>query len=193
MAMANSTTAPIKSVVPSNPMETSWSYIVDLLFLAQLQGTSGDMLILGTPTWFEQSLNQTRSLTSLEDWLSSFSAFYYSFLVQHWRANGNLTGSQWWSEATGSVVGTQLAPFGRLDLNPSQLILGCICVIAMIIASAVSMLGLRIQQGAVRDGSVMNMISLLRGSSLPAIIAGDSDEDLGRDGRRHRAERTMVM
>ncbi|KAF9509066.1 hypothetical protein BS47DRAFT_1397251 [Hydnum rufescens UP504] len=167
---------------------------MDLLFVAQYcKAASGDMIIGGTPTWFEQSLNQTWSLTSLEDWLSSFAALYYSFLVQHWRANGNLTGSQWWSEATGPVVGTQLVLFGRLDLNPSQLILGCICVIAMIIASAISMLGVRIQQEPVRDGSVMDMISLLRGSSLPGIIAGDGDEDLGRDGRRHRAERTMVM
>ncbi|KAF9511354.1 hypothetical protein BS47DRAFT_1346874, partial [Hydnum rufescens UP504] len=144
MTLANSTTPLIKPMVPSDPMVTSWSYIVDLLFAKQLDGRSGEDLYLGTPPWLEQSLNQTWSLTGLEDWLSNFAAFYYSFLVQHWRTN-------------------------------------------------VSMLGLRIQPGAVMDGSVMDMIFLLRGSSLPGIIAGDDDEDLGRDGRRRRAERTMVM
>jgi hypothetical protein len=179
----NAATPLIKAMVPSDPMETSWSYIIDLLFWDQW----GD-----GATWVEQNFNTT-SLASLEDGLSSFAAFYYAFLVQHWRSDGNLTSSQWWSEATGSVVGTQLVLFGRLDLSPSQLLLGCACVITMIIASAISMRGLRIRKGAVMDGSVMDMISLLRGSSLPGIIAGDGDDDLGRDGRRRRAERTMVM
>ncbi|KAF9509069.1 hypothetical protein BS47DRAFT_1349651 [Hydnum rufescens UP504] len=60
-------------------------------------------------------------------------------------------------------------------------------------ASAIPMLGLRIHQGAVRDGNVMDMITLLRGSSLPGIIAGDNDEDPAGAGPWRRAERTVVM
>jgi hypothetical protein len=183
------TNASIKSIVPSDPMVTSWSFIMELLFTEQ----EGQFLFW---TAVEQTFNQTWSLTSLEDQLSHFAAFYYSVLVQYWRSatlKGDLSSSQWWSEATGSVMANQQMLFGRLDLSISQLIVGCVCVIALIITSAISILGRRIKQGALMDGSVMDMISLLRGSSLPQIIAGDSDEDLGKDGRRRRAERTMVM
>ncbi|KAF9510664.1 hypothetical protein BS47DRAFT_49631 [Hydnum rufescens UP504] len=189
-ALANLTTPRIKSIVSSDPMVTSWSFIMDLLFsLQQLE-------VHDTWTPVEQIFNQTWSLTSLEDQLSHFSAFYYSVLVQYWRSatlKGDLTPSQWWSEATGSVIANQLTLFGRLDLSMSQVIVGCVCIIALIVTSAISILGVRIEQGALMDGGVMNMITLLRGSSLPQIIAGDSDEDLGKDGRRRRAERTMVM
>jgi hypothetical protein len=187
--LANLTTPRIKSIVPSDPMVTSWSYIMDLLFsVQQLEG------LLKTP--LEEIFNQTWSLTSLEDQLSHFAAFYYSVLVQHWRTtalNGDPTASQWWSEATGSVVANQHTLFGQLGLSISQLIVGCVCIIALIITSAISILGARIHQGALMDGGVMNMISLLRGSTLPEIIAGDTAEDLGNNGRRRRAERTMVM
>ncbi|KAF9513089.1 hypothetical protein BS47DRAFT_987480 [Hydnum rufescens UP504] len=190
--LPNLTTPSVKSAVPSDPMETSWSYIMDLFFLVQhLQFT-----VPYTWTALEETFNQTWSLTSLEDQFSNFSAFYYSVLVQHWRTaalNGDLTASQWWSEATGSVVANRLVLFGRLDLSVSQLVLGCVCIIVLTITSAISMLGVRIHQGPLMDGSVMDMISLLRGSSLPQIIAGNSDEDLGSDGRRRRAERTIVM
>ena len=54
------------------------------------------------------------------------------------------------------------------------------------------MLGLRIQPGPVMMDGMMDM-SLLHGSSLPAIIVGDNDDDAGADGRRRRAERTAVM
>jgi hypothetical protein len=189
IALANLTTPSIKSIVPSDPMVISWSYLMDLLFLVEQQANS-----FTTP--LEATFNQTWSLTSLEDQLSQFTAFYYTILVQHWQSsalNGDLSASQWWSEARGSVVVNQVRLFGRLDLRISQLVLGCVCIIALMITSTISILGVRGQQGALMDGGVMNMISLLHGSSLPAIIAGDSDEDLGKDGRRRRAERTIVM
>jgi len=147
-------------------------------------------------TWLEQTFNQTWSLTQLENQLGTFAAFYYSILVQHWRAaalGGDFTGSQWWSEEQGSVTGSQLALFGQMYLSVVQLVLGCVCVLALTIASAILMLGLRIQRGPIRDGSVIDMMSLLRESSLPAVIAGDDDEDGKADGRRRRAERTMLM
>ncbi|KAF9510703.1 hypothetical protein BS47DRAFT_51780 [Hydnum rufescens UP504] len=180
LTLGNSTT-PLINAMGHWTNGTSWSYIVDLLFLEQAA--------VGLPTWLEGSLNQIRSLTSLEDWLSNFAAFYYAFLVQHWR----ITGSQWWSEATGSVVVTQQVLHGQLDMDVFYWVLGVICVIVMIIASALSICRIKTQQGPMISNGVMDMISLLRGSSLPGIIAGDNDEDLGRDGRRHRAERTIVM
>ncbi|KAF9511960.1 hypothetical protein BS47DRAFT_1127730 [Hydnum rufescens UP504] len=189
MALANLTTPSIKSIVPSDPMVISWSYLMDLLFLVDLPG-------LSLPKPLIVMFNQTWSLTSLEDQLSQFTAFYYAVLVQYWQSaalNGDLTASQWWSEARGSVVANQLTLFGRLDFSVSQLVLGCVCIVALMITSTLSILGVRVQQGVLMDGSVMNMISLLRGSSLPGIIAGDGDEDLGKNGRRHRAERTIVM
>ncbi|KAF9511952.1 hypothetical protein BS47DRAFT_1124020 [Hydnum rufescens UP504] len=169
-------------------MVISWSYMMDLLYLVEALGP--------TPTPLEDTFNQTWSLTSLEDKLSQFTAFYYAVLVQHWRSaalNGDLTASQWWSEARGSVVANRLTLFGRLNFSVSQLVLGCVCIIALMITSTLSILRVRVQQGALMDGGVMNMISLLRGSSLPGIITGDGDADLGKDGRRHRAERTIVM
>ncbi|KAF9511969.1 hypothetical protein BS47DRAFT_1383228 [Hydnum rufescens UP504] len=191
MALANLTTPNIKSIVPSDPMVISWSYLMDLLFLVEL--VPEPLLRVST---LQDIFNQTWSSTSLEDQLSQFTAFYYAVLVQYWRSaalNGNLTTSQWWSEARGSVVANQLTLFGRLDFSVSQLVLGCVCIMALMITSTLSILRVRVQQGALMDGGVMNMISLLHGSSLPGIIAGDSDEDLGKDGRRHRAERTIVM
>ncbi|KAF9510672.1 hypothetical protein BS47DRAFT_49915 [Hydnum rufescens UP504] len=188
--VANLTRPSGKWILPSDPMETSWSYIMDLLFLAQ------QVWISDPATPLEKTFNQTWTLTSLEDQLSRFSAFYYSVLVQHWRTaalNGDLTASSWWNEATESVAAHQLTLIGRLDVSISQLVLGCVCMIALIITSAISILGVRIHQGALMDGGVMNMISLLRGSSLPGIISGDHDEVLGHDGRRRRAERTIVM
>jgi hypothetical protein len=45
----------------------------------------------------------------------------------------------------------------------------------------------------VRDGGVIDMISLLNGSSLPAILAS-ADSEFGdtKDARREQAERTYV-
>ena len=171
-------------------METSWSYIVDLMFSAEYNDTDA--------TWLELTLYQTWTLASLEDRISEyeFAAFSYSLLVQHWRSaalHGDFTGSQWWSEAHGSVAASQPLLSAQLHLTAPQLILGCVCILALITTSAVSMLGLQIQRGPVMDGSVMNMMSLLRSSSLPAIFAGNNDEGTGTNSLRRRAERTMVM
>ena len=179
-------------------MVTSWSYILDLMFWWQVNNSAiADTSEENTEfTLLEQNLNQTWSLTSLEDRLSNFATFYYSILVQHWRSSaisGDSTGSQWWSEARGSVEGSHLLLSGQLQLSGTQLILGCGCVLALITASAISMFGLRIQPGSVTDGGVIDMISLLRDSSLPAIIAGNDEDDERGDGRRRRAERTMVV
>ena len=179
-------------------MVTSRSYILDqLYFLQAIETQFSDPADSSTAfTWLEQNLNQTWSLTSLEDRLSNFAAFYYSVLVQHWRSSaisGDFTGSQWWGEAQGSVEGSHLLLSGQLQLSGTQLILGCGCVLALITASAISMFGLRIQPGTVTDGSVIDMISLLRDLSLPAIIVGNNEDDERGDGRRRRAERTMVM
>ena len=186
--LTNSTAPTINSSVPLDPMVTSWSYIVDRMLQVQ-RAALGE-------TWLELTLNKTWTLTSLEGQTSEFAAFYYSVLVEHWRSDalhGDPTGSQWWSEARGSVVARQPMLSAQLRLGVPPWVLGCVCSLALIAASAISMLGPRMHQEPMRDGSVMDMMSLLCGSSLPAIIAGDDDGDAGADGRRRRAERTIVM
>ena len=75
----------------------------------------------------------------------------------------------------------------QLYLAAPQLVLGCVCILALVTSSAVTMVGLRILRGPVMDGSLMNTMSLLRGSSLPAIIAGGNDEGTGTKRMVHGA------
>lgn len=135
-------------------------------------------------------------LTYLENRLSHFTAFYYSVIDQHFEveaAKGDSTVSEWWAPLNATLTGTAHVPSARLRVNGAQLITGCIGVLALVVFSMISVGRPRPYDGVIRDGGVIDMISLLYGSSLPASICGKDGLNFSELERRQQAEKVEVM
>lgn len=138
------------------------------------------------------SLSKTWALTSLEDRLSYVTAYSYALLVQQWR-NEMEKNETWvtnsWIPIYSSVCGSRTVLRGGIGINGLPLVFSSVALIGLIIGSYISLGPLRFHQRIARDGGLLNMITMLRDSSLPSRIAGDITQ-LQDDLRRRRAEVT---
>ena len=184
---------------PTNPMEQLYWNITDGLF--NVQATDLSMANRGGGnikfTWLELLLlgavvNGT-GIDAMENYLSHLSTLTYSLIVQNWRSallTGDASYEGLWVPVYYTVSGTRPLLTARLKVNGVPLITGCICVLLLVIACLATIRRFQAHDSVIRDGGVIDIISLLHRSSLPGIIVGDPNEL--HDRRRERAERTMI-
>lgn len=111
-----------------------------------------------------------------------------------------------WKPVTALVSGQRATVLGQLRVNGVQVIIGTLCVITLTLAIILVLApdfsdDRRVRKdGVVRDGSVIDLISLVNNSTLPSIIANDGLGDVYgsnaivkvNDERRKIAERTKI-
>jgi hypothetical protein len=152
-----------------------------------------------TPTLLFAIANGTghgAGLASMERELSTITAMYYALLVQSWKTRlqqGDPTVGVLWTPEPVMLDGTEPLLFARLRINLPQLFVGSAGTVLLILVALVIIWSRDLRNAVVRDGGVIDIISLLDGSSLPAILAA-ADSELGdtKNARRGQAERTYV-
>ena len=182
---------------PSSPYERAWGSLFDGLWRNE-QGID-DSLFEGhllPPLWLEQQvlqlLNETRStstqrIAALEAYLQSITSIAYSFLVQQRRPSQNLT------EPT---QGLQQISMARLRVHGLQTVLGLLSVIVL----SLCVLWIpNLRDGLTPPGEhhiivgdVLDLMCLMRGSSLPQLLGVAMQGPSASDARRDKAEKTNV-
>lgn len=159
--------------------------------------------------WLEYALmdriaNGT-GIAAVEESLTYIVSLSYALLVQEWRDELEASGyssttlktlASSWIPTNVTLDGTQPVLFARLKVDGRALVITFISTLILMVVAIVSTYGhadAHIDR-VVRDGAVIDMLSLMSESSLPMLIAeGIEYEVKGRDGRRVRAERTLVL
>lgn len=171
--------------------------------LGAVCSTIGDA-VYGIP-WLQDTmqslLNERPNITTLEDNLASIGALAYSLLFQAWRsryASGDAALASTWVPQYATVPGEHSVLKAHLQVNGIPLLVGSLSVIVLVAISAMCVVGHGTTDSVVRDGGVIDLVSLLHNSALPEILAGHGDDGNQKIGdamfraRRNRARRTMV-
>jgi len=135
-------------------------------------------------------------LAPMEREFSTITAMHYALLVQSWKnqlQQGDTTVGAFWTPESVMLNGTQPLLFAKLHINVPQLFLGIVGTVLLVWVALVIIWGHNLRDTVVRDGGVIDMISLLNGSSLPVILAS-AESEFGdtKYARREQAERTYV-
>jgi len=156
-------------------------------------------------TWLENTLvdqlvNGT-GIRGVEDSLGYISSMAYALLAQSWRAEQAQGGiaaenlSQIWIPQNVTLHGTQSVLYTQLKIGDLQLVITLLSTAVLVIASFASTYGHAAAHTdpIIRDGGVIDLLSMIADSALPAIIAGDApDLEEGEDERMIRARQTLV-
>ena len=166
---------PFFSNQPKNALEKYFSPLHDAIISSEGGGglDQGD-------TWIEQALRTTLadqpSLRALEESLGSITSLAYSLLIQRWRtrrSDGDRTLSSNWVPENKTAQGHYPLLRAYLQVNGIPLLVGSISTLVLVVVSVICVVDHRITDHIVRDGGVIDLVSLLHGSALPYIIAGD--------------------
>ena len=174
---------PFLRTLPSNGLERNFWGVIDC---------ASNIL----SDWIDTKLLsaiENAGLASMEREYSNIMAMYYSLLIQNWKTRlqqGDATVGALWTPESVMLGGTESLIFARLRINVFQLFSGTVSTILIILVTVVIIRGHDIHDSVVRDGGVIDMISLLHGSSLPAVVASSTEGESGN--RREQAERTYV-
>lgn len=184
---------------PNNTLEKYFAPMIDVLISSE--GDGGGQEEGGT--WLEQSLReqlaQTPSLRAFEESLGSIVSLMYSLLIEGWRtqyASGDQTLASTWAPQNTTVQGQHPVTRAFLTVNGIPLLFGLGCTLILVVVSLLSVLGHGANDDIVRDGGVVDLVSLLHRSSLPDIIAGESDDPASErmmfETRSTRARQTAI-
>ena len=178
---------PFLQALPSNGLERTFWDSIDSTWPLQgewLQDKLLSAIVNGT------------GLASMEREFSTITAMHYALLMQSWKTRlqqGDMTVGALWTPESVTLDGTKPLHFARLRINVPQLFLGSAGTVLLSLVALVIIWGHDLRNTVVRDGGVIDMISLLNGSSLPAILASaESEFGNTKDARREQAERTYV-
>jgi hypothetical protein len=185
---------------PSSPYERAWGPLFDAIWNCQinLDLPPGEEAL--PPYWLEnmvlQLVNETTSASSqkiaaLEARLQTLTSVAYSLFIQQLRVKGNLT------SLDADVQGQQQTPLAKLHVNGSQTVLGFICVIILFfcVAYAAELRDGLMPRGDryLIAGDALDLMCLMRGSSLPGLLAEPNTDPLIPDARRDQAENINVV
>lgn len=206
----DSNATPFYRPLPTHDTELQWWNLTDGLINLQESDISNENSGGGSIefTWLELTLldrivNGT-GIRSLEDSLAYISTLAYALLVQSYRAQLDAAGggpdalkglASSWVPTNVTLNGTQPQLFARIKVEGTQLFITLCSTVVLFLVTLISTYGHASAHidPVVRDGGVIDILSLMAESSLPAVIGnGGDDEGDGRDGRRVRAERTLV-
>lgn len=141
----------------------------------------------------ETTSNSTQKISALEAGLQDITSAAYPLVLQQFRANGSLVSP----DSTADVQGQQQIPMAKLHVNGLQTVLGLLCVIILLLCVmhvAEIRDGLMPRDGGcVITGDVLDFMCLMRGSSLPGLLAEPKQGLLIPDPRRDKAEKIDVV
>lgn len=120
-------------------------------------------------------------------------ALYFSVLDQHWRTADPVTAKQWWQPVLSTARGNRQVVSAQLVVNGVQVIIGGISILFLLLSSTAAIGRFKRYDGVVRNGGVIDMVSMLRDSALPAIIAGGENVAVSQTVRLRRARQIPVM
>ena len=194
------TAFPFMTNEPKNQLESNWVPLLDALSASEgVEGVGSGFSWLETT--MQSLLMERPNITTLEDNLASLSSLTYSLLLQRWRiryADGDTALSSTWMPQN-STVGAEVPVLkAHFQVNGIPLLVGSLSLLVLSTVSVVCVVGHGINDNVVRDGGVIDLISLLHNSALPGILAGheEDDGDQMRDiifaMRRTRARRVVV-
>jgi hypothetical protein len=193
---------PFARPLPSSPYERAWGSLFDGLW--RNEAGIDDSLFEGhllPSRWLEQQvlqlLNETRStstqrIAALEAYLQTITSIAYSVLVQQRRP------SQIPTEPTtaADVQGLQQISMARLRVHGLQTVLGLLSVIVL---SLCVLWVPNLRDGLTPPGEhhiivgdVLDLMCLMRGSSLPQLLGVATQGPSVSDARRDKAEKTNV-
>jgi hypothetical protein len=191
------TAFPFMTNEPKNHLESNWVPLLGAIYTM-----IGDAY--GTP-WIQDTmqslLDERPSITTLEDNLASLSSLTYSLLIQEWRnryASGDATLASTWVPQYAIVAGEHPVLKAHLQVNGIPLLVGSLSVLVLSAISVACVVGHGITDNVMRDGGVIDLVSLLHNSALPEMLTGHEDGGNQKIGdtmfttRRNRARRTMV-
>ena len=168
---------PYLSHRPKNALENHFAPLHDVILDSESASAKGD-------TWIEQALRVTLvnqpKLRALEETLSSITSLAYSLLIQRWRtrlSDGDPTVLSNWVPENKTAQAHYPLVQAHLQVNGIPLLVGSISTLVLVAVSLVSVVGHRITDHIVRDGGVIDLVSLLHESALPDILAGDAGDD----------------
>lgn len=198
---------PFNRSLPAQQTELMWANLTAALWQIESADVSGIQTLGGAIeiTWLEYTLldrivNAT-GIRAMEDSLSYIAALSYALIAQDWRTKSAQGGSvavnlsQTWIPQNVTLSGAQYRLFTRLRISGPQLIITFISTIVLVIVSLAKTFGHADQNNdpVIHNGGVIDLLSMLAGSALPAILSATVDDSAeGRDSRRARAEKTMV-
>lgn len=186
--------------LPSSPYERAWGPLFDAIWNCQINRNLPPGMEQLPYRWLEglvmELLNGTTSTSSqkvaaLEARLQSITSVAYSLLIQQLRVNGNLT------NLDADVQGLQQTTLAKLHVNSSQTLLGLLCVIILLCCVAyAAQLGDGLTPRGDRYiivGDVLDLMCLMRGSSLPRLLAEPNTGSSILNARRNKAENINVV
>ena len=192
---------PFLSNQPRNALEKYFAPLHDAIISSEGSGGGGSQGV----TWIEEALRLTLAsqpnLRALEETLSSITSLAYALLVQRWRrrvSDGDNTVLQNWVPEKRTAQGQYLLLRGCLQVNGIPLLVGSVSTLVLVVVSLICVVGHGVTDGVIRDGGVIDLVSLLHDSALPGILAGDDEDDDGRasevmfETRSSRARRAAV-
>jgi hypothetical protein len=199
------TAFPFMTNKPKNQIESNWVPLIDALFAtesASQQGLEPTRGFSWLETTMRSSLLDRPNITTLEDDLASISSLAYALLIQRWRiryADGDTTLASTWMPNNATVTGEVPVLRAHLQVNGIPLLVGSLSVLVLGIMSVMCIVGHDKTDNAVRDGGVIDLISLLHNSALPEMLMGHEEDSgyqkIGDDMfamRKSRARRVMV-
>lgn len=194
------TAFPFMTNEPKNQLESNWVPLLDMGYTSEDVSSLPAALIWETTA--QSVLDEQPSITALEDFLAGFTSLTYSLLVQGWRSRylaDNATSPPVWVPQYPIGTGEHPKLKAHLQVNGLPLLVGSLGVLVLGTISVLCVVGHGITDGIVRDGGVIDLVSLLNNSALPEIVAGPEEYsgDQGVGGttfmtRGARASRVMV-
>lgn len=184
---------------PKNTLEQYFAPMIDVIIGSEGGNSGGEEGF----TWLEESLREqlvkAPSLRAFEESLGSIISLMYSLLIQTWRtryASGDQTLASTWAPQNTTLQGQHPVTRARLTVNGIPLMFGLSVTLILTAVSLLCIVGHGINDHVVRDGGIIDLVSLLHNSSLPDIIAGESDDPASEkimfETRSIRARRTAI-
>lgn len=194
-------------------LEIAWEPLIAAVYWAEYEtGSSSSNSSKGEilpADWLQDlilpSLSGNSSLvdriSAMEDVLERFTALAYGLIIQSFRSqthDGIPEVAASWLPANRDVLGEQSIVRGKFTINGLQLIIGAVCVAVLVLSSLCAMAlstdkTEEARTSLIRDGGVIDLISLMNGSSVPGILADGSLMNTSEEKRREVAERTFVV
>ena len=186
---------------PKNQIESNWVPLLDALPASE--GETGQET--GT-SWLETTmkppLGVQPNIVTLEDNLATISSLAFSLLIQRWRiryANNDTALASTWIPQTATVPGEVPVLKAHLQVSRISLLVGSLSVLVLCATSAMCIVAHGTTDDTVRDGGVIDLVSMLHNSALPEILAGHHKDDKNQEidevvfaTRRTRARRVIV-
>jgi len=155
-----------------NQIESNWFPLLGALWVVGENLRSSDFWL---ETTLRALLDTNPNITTLEDNLASVTSLIYSLFIQRFRdlyAAGDATSSSTWTPQYATGAGEHPVLKAYLQVSGIPLLVGSLSVLVLCAVSIICVAGHGVKDDIVRDGGVIDLVSLLYNSALPEMLAG---------------------